>query len=108
VVDKTGIGIRAAISIIPRSDPDYDSKRNQMISHNSVHAERLEEGGPIRMVLNDAARDRLTFYGRQDGAHALLNTIDLLRKINLANRLLMVLIALVVVLICGVFHIRPW
>jgi hypothetical protein len=28
--------------------------------------------------------------------------------VNLVNRLLMNLIAMVAVLICGVFHIRPW
>lgn len=90
-----------------RLDRDYDSNVNKVMAKIVTMDEGSEED-IIPSNLSDRLRDKFILNGRQDAAHALLNTIVILRKVNLANRLLMVLIALVVVLICGVFRIRPW
>ena len=92
---------------LSRFDRDYDSNANKILARIVTMDERSQED-VIPSNLSDRLRDKFIFNGREDAAHALLNTIVILRKVNLANRLLMVLIALVVVLICGVFHIRPW
>ncbi len=72
-----------------------------------VHDEETEEE-PLTYFLSEKTRNKIIYNGRQDAAHAVLNTITIIRKVNLVNRLLMNLIAMVAVLICGVFHIRPW
>lgn len=79
MVDDTDKTIAAAVSMLDKRSPDYESQCNQLIAHNSVHAERAGEG---RLHIDDAAREHFLFYGRQDSAHALLNTITMLRKMN--------------------------
>lgn len=102
-MDKNAeIRARAAISMIPKSDPDYDSKVNHCMALNGALAERTGEEEAVLMRLDDAARDRLIFYGRQDAAHALLNTITLLQRAKTTNRLLAAFIVVVIVLIVAV------
>jgi hypothetical protein len=90
-----------------RLDRDYDSNVNLVLAKLTIEDERSAED-VIPVFLSDRVRDKLVFNGRMDAAHALLNTIVILRKVNLANRLLVVLIILVVILICGVYHISLW
>jgi hypothetical protein len=93
------VTLNAAIEMIPKFDPNYDSLANQLAAHSGAHAERSgdEETSSIPMFLSDEAKNRLLFYGRQDTAHGLLNTITLLRKVNRLLLLVQVLIVAVVV-----------
>jgi hypothetical protein len=95
--NKSEIGLRAAIEMIPRRDPDYDSKVNQITAHMNAHDERTGENELIPFRLDDSARDRLIFYGRQDAAHALLNTITILKRINTMLKMLLAVTALLFV-----------
>ncbi len=92
------IGLNAAIEMIPKSDPNYDSLVNQMVANSGAHAERSgeEETSCTPLFLSDEVKNRLMFYGRQDTAHGLLNTITLLRKVNRLILLVEVLIVAVV------------
>lgn len=75
-VDKK---IAGALSALDKGSVTYENDRNCLIARFSVHSERTGEGqAPGRMDLSDEATERLLFYGRQDAAHALLNTISLL------------------------------
>jgi hypothetical protein len=98
-------GLNAAIEMIPRSDPNYDSRVNQFVAHSGAHDERSGEDETSRtMFLSDEAKNRLMFYGRQDTAHGLLNTITLLRKVNRLILLVQVLIFAVVVIGLAVLY----
>jgi hypothetical protein len=92
------VGLNSAIEMIPKSDPNYDSLVNQFVAHSGAHDERSgeDETSCIPMFLSDEAKNRLMFYGRQDTAHGLLNTITLLRKVNRLILLVQVLIVAVV------------
>ena len=92
------VSLRSAISMIPKSDAD------QLVAHSGAREER--DGGDTQDIrLDDAARDRLIFYGRQDGAHALLNTLTLLKRVNRINTMLRTLFGLVIVLIAAVVYL---
>jgi len=95
--NNSEIGLHAAIQMIPRHDPDYDSKVNQITAHISAHDERTGDDELVPFRLDEGARDRLIFYGRQDSAHALLNTITILKRVNMILKMLIALIVLLLV-----------
>ena len=98
-------GLNAAIEMIPKSDPNYDFKVNGFVAHSVAHDERSNEDETIHtMFLSDEAKNRLMFYGRQDTAHGLGNTITLLRKVNRLILLVKVLIFAVVVIGLAVLY----
>ena len=73
--------------------------------HSVAHDERSNEDETIHtMFLSDEAKNRLMFYGRQDTAHGLGNTITLLRKVNRLILLVKVLIFAVVVIGLAVLY----
>jgi hypothetical protein len=94
--EKREIGLQAAMKMVP-SGPNHDSHVNLMRARFVAHDERTEEEGPIPLILNETSRDRLMFNGRQDVAHALLNTITILERTRRIERKLNFLIAAVVV-----------
>lgn len=93
--------ITGATMLLDKRSAYYESDRNQHIAHFSVHAERTGENQPVwTSSLSEDAADRLIFYGRQDSAHALLNTSSLLREVHGLKRSIRFLNMLVGVLVC--------
>ncbi len=72
---------------------------------NTVGAERLGEDGVRFDVLDDATRDKLIYFGRSDGAWALLNTIVLMRRVERMHTIVTTLVGLVALLVILVAYI---
>jgi hypothetical protein len=64
--------IDGATMLLDKRSADFESDRNRHMAHFSVHAERTGEDQPLgKLPLSEDAVERLTFFGRQDSAHAL-------------------------------------
>jgi hypothetical protein len=96
---QSDIRLKVAITQIPRSADDYDSKINYFVAREVVQLE-LEGADPIGYCsLTDTTRDMLIAHTRQDAAHALLNTISLVSRVRWLTTMVRALLGLVVLLV---------
>ena len=84
--------------MVTRSSEDYDSTVNLLVARDVTNAERSSENTHISYRLPDEKRDMIIFHTRQDAAHALLNTITLLKKVDRLTTLVKPLLGLVLLL----------
>lgn len=90
--------LAAALEEIPKSDV---SKANCLIARNVFHEEiGLYGGFDFGYQFDQQKRDILLAYGRQDVAHALLNTISLLERSRKVSAQLRVLNVLAFAMVC--------
>jgi hypothetical protein len=90
---------RAALSKIPANEIDGVSNRNSLIASNAAHEEMDRQGTSASIYcLDDATRDLLLVNARKDAAHAVLNTIELLRRADKMAAIVQPLLGLVLLL----------
>lgn len=78
--------IQAALDF-PLPDNNREMTTNRAIARNVLHTElgRYAETQPV-YSLDQETRDRLIAHARQDAAHALLNTISLMKEVRRINQ----------------------
>jgi hypothetical protein len=90
---------------------DKEASDNEIVARNTLHMELgyYTDRGP-EYNLNEATRDRLIVHTRQDAAHALLNTITLMKEVRRINRRARITQISVAVLVCIAitFLISSW
>jgi hypothetical protein len=106
VAEGIKIALRTQSELLGRKlRPD---EANGVIARSTLHGELgyLDDGNPTGYDLDDETRDRLIAHGRQDSAHALLNTISTSQKVEKLSRrvnfLFLVVIALLVYIAYGI------
>src|SRR5260370_19801339 len=74
------IQLRSSREMLP-SRSDKEASDNEVIARNTLHMELGNYSDKqLEYHLDEATRDRLVVYTRQDAAHALLNTITLMKE----------------------------
>jgi hypothetical protein len=80
------IQLRSSREMLP-SRSDKEASDNGVIARNTLHMELgYYSDKQLEYHLDEATRDRLTVHTRQDAAHALLNTITLMKEVRKINR----------------------
>lgn len=81
------------------------SELNALTARNVLHEELGYFDGPSgrNYQIDQDVRDRLIVHGRQDAAHALLNSITILEEISRLKRLLWIALALIAVVFLYLF-----
>lgn len=100
-------------------DPKLEDQIRQAIAKNLLDEDLGLYGDPPRYYdLDQATRDRLLVHARQDAAHALINTGDILnqlaiiarrsRNVSIAAAILFLLAVLFLVAALGSFWVMWW
>jgi hypothetical protein len=104
--EALAIALRVHDTHFVKSERSNESARNFIIARNVLHEELGyydERRSPYR--LDDDTRDILIVHGRQDSAHALLNTDTLLKRVKELSKLVNMLFALNILLLAFLaFH----
>src|SRR5262245_45690824 len=84
-----------------RWSDDNRSQQNHTIAQHTLHEELGQYGGELQQFYDfdrDIA-DTLLAHGRQDAAHALLNTITLMKDVRRLKYLVLLVLVLLIVLL---------
>ena len=98
-MNERDIRLASAISALPFKGAVRDSNINELVAKDVLDQE-LGYDGAERAVydLDQKTRDVLLAHGRKDAAHALLNTVTLLGRVQTLTRLVRALIVIVAIL----------
>jgi hypothetical protein len=97
--NRSGEVSQAALSKIPATQIDGVSNRNSLIASDVAHEEMDRQGTSASIYcLDDATRDLMLVNARKDAAHAVLNTIELLRRADKMAAIVQPLLGLVLLL----------
>lgn len=97
--------LRSQIAMAKDTGTKLPSDINGLIARNVLHEELgyFPKSRIRQYRLDEATRDRLLVHGRQDAAHALLNSITILEEISRLKRLLWIALALIAVVFLYLF-----